>query len=153
MGVVYLGPQSKPCGAGTVASLARMASRKTAAERAAEDLATATEKMNSWPEPYPAVAAALHATICAVDDRLTARLWYGGVGYALGPKEPVLVFYRVDEDLMSIGTTEKSDVTPAEGSELVPAAWYLRTVEPRVANSTLEEISGIVRRALGRADA
>ncbi|WJZ18112.1 hypothetical protein CGUA_07750 [Corynebacterium guangdongense] len=152
MGVAYLGPQSKPCDGGTVASLARMAPRKTAAERAAEDLATAMEKMNSWPEPYPAVAAALHATIGAVDDRLTARLWYGGVGYALGPREPVLVFFRVDEDLMSIGTTEKSDLTPVQGAELIPAAWYLRATEPVVADSTLEEVSGVVRRALGRSD-
>lgn len=128
-----------------------MAPRKSAAERAADDLATATEKINSWPEPYPAVGATLHDLITSVDDRLAARLWYGGVGYALGPKEPVLVFYRVDDGLMSIGVTEKSDLTLDGGSELVPAAWYLSATEPGVSEATAAEITGIVRRALGDA--
>ena len=126
-----------------------MAPRKTAAERAAEDLAKATEKINSWPEPYPAIGQALHEVVSAVDERLVARLWYGGVGYATGPKEPVLFFFRVDEDLMSIGTTEKADLSPSADSELIPAAWYLQATEPSLADATAEEIRGIVQRALG----
>lgn len=126
-----------------------MAPRKTAEQRAAEDLAKASEKINSWPEPYPAIGRALHEVISEVDERLAARLWYGGVGYATGPKEPVLFFFRVDEDLMSIGTTEKSDLSPSADSALIPAAWYLQATDPSLDDATAEEIRSIVRRALG----
>lgn len=127
-----------------------MAARRTPEQKAADNLSMAREKMDSWPAPYPEVARQLHEAIVAVDDGLQARLWYGGVGYARSHSDPVLLFYRVDEDLMSVGVTEKSNITAEGPSQLTEAAWYLRAERAPVTDATVEHVQAVVRRALSQ---
>lgn len=124
-----------------------MAARRTPEQKVADNLAMAREKMDSWPTPYPEVARQLHEAIMAVDDGLQARLWYGGVGYARSHSDPVLLFYRVDEDLMSVGVTERSNITAEGPSQLTEAAWYLHAEQAPVTDATIEHVQAIVRRA------
>jgi hypothetical protein len=125
-----------------------MAARPTPEQKAADNLAMAREKMDSWPAPYPEVARQLHDAVMAVDDGLQARLWYGGVGYARSHSEPVLLFYRVDEDLLSIGVTERSSIAADGPSQLAEAAWYLHAEHAPVTDATVEHVQTIARRAL-----
>lgn len=127
-----------------------MAARRTPEQKAADDLAMAREKMDSWPTPYPEVARQLHEAIMAVDDGLQARLWYGGVGYARSHSDPVLLFYRVDEHLMSVGVTENSHITAEGPSQLAEAAWYLHAEPAPVADATINQLQDIVRCALSQ---
>lgn len=123
-----------------------MAQRKSTEEKQADNLAMVREKIASWPDPYPEVGAALHEIAARFGQ---PRLWYGGCGYAASISSPVLVFFRVDEDVMSIGVTE--DTQPTE-TQLVDAAWFLRAETPELADETLARFTDIVRHAFDKKD-
>jgi hypothetical protein len=112
-------------------------------DKAADDLQAVLDKIASWPEPFAAIGAQLHDTILSAGPKLKPRLWYGGPGYATGRSTPVLVFFRVDDGVMSFGISEKANTEREEGSLLRLAAFYIDEVDER----TLERVAHLVRTA------
>ncbi|MFC0315775.1 DUF1801 domain-containing protein [Gordonia phosphorivorans] len=101
-----------------------------------------TEKIEAMPEPYRAVARRLHETILAAGPKLKPRLWYGMPGYATTRSAPVRVFFRLDDDLMSVGITEKAYRAPAPDApnSLMPCAWYLTELDEAGADLLTEVV-------------
>lgn len=64
-------------------------------------------------------------------------------GYATGRSAPVLVFFRLDGEVMSLGLSEKATVDREPESTLRPSAWFLDEVD----DATLEKVAGLVRTA------
>lgn len=112
-------------------------------DKAADDLQAVLDKIASWPDPFPAIGAQLHETILSAGPKLKPRLWYGGPGYATGRSTPVLVFFRVDDGVMSFGLSEKATTEREAGSLLRSAAFYVDDVDDR----TLERVAQLVRTA------
>ena len=115
----------------------------TKTDKPAKDLQTVLEKIDGWPEPFAGIGTRLHEAIMAAGPKLKPRIWYGAPGYALGRSAPVLVFFRVDDGVMSLGLSEKARVEREPGSTLRPAAWYLEEID----EATLAKVSGLVRTA------
>ena len=112
-------------------------------DKTADDLQAVLDKIASWPEPFPAIGAQLHETILRAGPKLKPRLWYGGPGYATGRSTPVMVFFRVDDGVMSLGVSEKAHAEREADSLLKPAAFYVDEVDER----TLERVAQLVRAA------
>ncbi|MPM31467.1 hypothetical protein SDC9_78022 [bioreactor metagenome] len=83
-----------------------MSTMKT--DKTVKDLQTVVDKIAEWPEPYATIGARLHETIMGAGPKLKPRIWYGMPGYAVGRSAPVLVFFRVDDGVMSLGLSEKA---------------------------------------------
>lgn len=113
----------------------------TKPDKAAQDLQAVLEKIDSMPEPYRAIGHRLHETITAAGPKLKARLWYGMPGYATGRSTPVLVFFRLDDGVMTLGLSEKATVDRAAGSTLRPCAWYLEELD----DATAEQVAELTR--------
>ncbi|MCD2185838.1 DUF1801 domain-containing protein [Actinomycetospora soli] len=114
-------------------------------DRATKDQHAVLEKIAAMPEPYTTIAARLHETILAAAPRLKPRIWYGMPGYATGRSTPVLVFFRLDDGVMSLGLSDKATVERERGTTLRPSAWYLDDVD----DATLARIADLVRTAVG----
>ncbi|GAA4748977.1 DUF1801 domain-containing protein [Gordonia alkaliphila] len=110
-----------------------------------KDQLAVTEKIDSMPEPYRSVARRLHEVILSAGPKLKPRLWYGMPGYATARSAPVLVFFRLDDDLMSVGITEKAYRAPGPDAPdtLMPCAWYLTELD----DAGADRIAEVVRAA------
>ena len=115
----------------------------TKTDKPTKDLQTVLDKIAGWPEPYAAIGTQLHETIMAAGPKLKPRIWYGAPGYATGRSAPVLVFFRVDDGVMSLGLSEKARVDREPGSMLRPSAWFLEEID----DATLIKVAGLVRMA------
>ncbi|QEW00342.1 DUF1801 domain-containing protein [Microbacterium caowuchunii] len=115
----------------------------TKTDNATKDLQAVSEKIAEWPEPFATIGARLHETILTAGPKLKPRLWYGMPGYAVGRSTPVLVFFRVDDGVMSFGLSEKATVEREAGSTLRPSAWFLEEID----DATLRKIADLVRTA------
>ena len=73
-------------------------------------------------------------------------MWYGMPGYAKATDAPVLLFFRADETVMTLGLTEKVRFLPdPEGPhQLMPCEWFLKEMNP----ATETMVAGIVKMAL-----
>lgn len=93
------------------------------------------------------VAARLHEVVTEAAPELQPRLWYGMPGYATAKKNPVLCFFRVDDDrYVTFGLTEHAHHAPDEdaGHQLMGSAWFLTELD----GPTEARIVDIVRRAV-----
>jgi len=115
----------------------------TKTDKSTRDLQAVLDKITGWPEPFATIGARLHETILTAGPKLKPRIWYGMPGYAAGRSEPVLLFFRVDDGVMSLGLSEKSTVEREPGSTLRPSAWFLDEID----DATLEKVAGLVRTA------
>ncbi|MGP6172954.1 DUF1801 domain-containing protein [Corynebacterium sp. A21] len=122
-----------------------MAERKSAAEKSAEAATAVLEKIATFPAPFNEVGARIHELILHANPDLKPRIWYGMPGYALAATKPVLVFFRCDDGVFSVGISEKANVSVPEGSadQLVGSAWYLNGLD----EATEQRIIAIVQRA------
>ncbi|CAG7612053.1 DUF1801 domain-containing protein [Leucobacter soli] len=115
----------------------------TKTDKSAKDLQEVTEKIAAMPEPYATIGARLHETILGAGPKLKPRIWYGMPGYATGRSAPVLVFFRLDDGVMSLGLSEKATIVREPDSTLRPAAWFFDEVD----DATLAKIAELVRTA------
>jgi hypothetical protein len=114
---------------------------------AAVDDSAVTEKIAALPA-FVDVAERLHRVIREAAPELQPRLWYGMPGYARAKKQPVLCFFRVDDDrYVTFGLTEHAHHEPEDGSGnlLMPSAWFLTELD----EATEARVADIVRRAVG----
>lgn len=117
----------------------------TKTDKSAQDLREVVDKIAGWPEPYRTIGSRLHETILNAGPKLKPRLWYGMPGYATGRSTPVLVFFRLDDGVMSLGLSEKAHVEREPDTTLRPSAWFLDEID----DATLEKVAGLVRTAVG----
>lgn len=115
----------------------------TKTDKATKDLRAVSDTIAGWPEPFATIGAQLHETIMTAGPKLKPRIWYGMPGYAAGRSTPVLVFFRLDDGVMSLGLSEKATVEREAGSTLRPSAWFLEEVD----DATLAKVAGLVRTA------
>lgn len=113
-------------------------------DKTAKDLQAVITKIQKMPEPYAGIGARLHDTILAAGPKLKPRLWYGMPGYAAARSAPVLIFFRLDDGVMSFGISEKANVEPEPESLLRPSAWFIHDID----NPTLERVAELVRTAV-----
>lgn len=85
----------------------------------------------------------LHDIITSNMPDLKPRLWYGMPGYAKGG--PVLCYFRMDDNLMTFGLTEKVNFIIEEGAtdRLMASAWYFTELD----DATEASLTDIVRKA------
>lgn len=112
-------------------------------DKATKDLQAVLERIAAMPEPYATIGARLHETILDAGPKLKPRIWYGMPGYATGRSTPVLVFFRLDDGVMSFGLSEKATVEREPGSTLRPCAWFLDEID----DATLAKVAELVRTA------
>lgn len=105
----------------------------------------ALEKIEAMPEPFRGFGERLHAIILGSAPDLAARVWYGMPGYAKG-SGPVLCFFRVDDDIMMLGLTEKVPFRLDDDAtdNLMPASWFLKDLD----EPTEARVTEIIRQAL-----
>ncbi len=113
----------------------------TKTDKPAKDLQAVLDKIEAMPEPYATIGARLHETIMSAGPKLKPRIWYGMPGYATGRSAPVLVFFRLDDGVMTLGLSEKATVEREAGSTLRPSAWYLDEID----DATLAKVANLVR--------
>lgn len=113
----------------------------TKTDKSQHDLEAVLAKIAEWPEPYRTIGTRLHDTIISAGPKLKPRIWYGMPGYATARSAPVMVFFRLDEGVMSLGLSEKARVEREEASTLRPSAWFLDEIDDR----TLEKVAETVR--------
>ncbi len=112
-------------------------------DKSTKDLQAVLDKIASMPEPYATIGTRLHETILNAGPKLKPRIWYGMPGYATSRSAPVLVFFRLDDGVMSLGLSEKAKVEREPGSTLRPSAWFLDEID----DATLMEVADLVRTA------
>ncbi|KUI30699.1 hypothetical protein AU196_14275 [Mycobacterium sp. IS-1742] len=110
-----------------------------------KNLQQVLDKIAAMDEPRRGVLQRMHDVILAAAPELKPRIWYGMPGYATSASAPVVVFVRND-DLMSLGLSEKATLTPAGGrdGQLIPAAWFFDDLD----GVTEERVAEIVRAAI-----
>ncbi|WP_228047246.1 DUF1801 domain-containing protein [Saccharopolyspora montiporae] len=118
-----------------------MSTMKT--DKTTKDLRAVLDKIAGMPEPYATIGARLHETILSAGPKLKPRIWYGMPGYATGRSAPVLVFFRLDDGVMSFGLSEKATVEREPGSTLRPSAWFLEEID----DATEARVADLVRTA------
>ncbi|WP_258934227.1 hypothetical protein [Nesterenkonia pannonica] len=64
-------------------------------------------------------------------------------GYATGRSTPVVVFFRLDDGVMTLGLSEHAHVERESRTALRPCAWYLDELD----DSTVEKVAAVVRTA------
>lgn len=103
------------------------------------------EKIMAFKEPYRSMGLSIHNIVKEKAPGVVPRVWYGMAGYAKSKSQPVLFFFRQDEDIMTIGYTEKVAFRLDEGSEhkLMPCAWFFHEMD----EATERKIGDIVRKA------
>lgn len=115
----------------------------TTNDKVEQDLEAVVTKIAEWPEPYATIGSRLHDTVLRAVPKLKPRLWYGMPGYATGRSTPVLVFFRLDDGVMSFGLSEKARVELEPNSTLRPSAWFLEEIDDR----TLGRVADLVHTA------
>mgnify|MGYP001310894557 CR=1 FL=1 len=110
-------------------------------DKTATDLAAVLEKIEEFPEPYAQIGKDLQETILNSGPKLNPHLWYGMPGYAKGRSTPVLVFFRCDDGVFTLGLSEKANVESEPDTTLRPCAWFLDKVD----EITLEKVAELVR--------
>lgn len=110
-----------------------------------DDPAAVLDVIRGFAEPYRAIGERIHELVLEAAPDLRPRLWYGMPGYARTKSTPVLVFFRLDGEVMSLGTTEKANHTLDEDAPdlLAPSAWFVSELD----EPTERRISSIVRKA------
>lgn len=110
-----------------------------------KNLARVIDTIAKMDEPQRSLVRRVHEAIVAAAPTLKPRIWYGMPAYALSASTPVLVTLRNDERV-NLALTEKVAFRPAGGSDrtLMPAAWYLETLDELTEN----RIAEIVRSAV-----
>jgi hypothetical protein len=110
-----------------------------------KNLTQVTDKISKMDEPARSVIQRVHDIIMTAAPTLKPRIWYGMPAYAKSASTPALVTLRNDERL-NLAITEKAAFRAAGGrdGELMPAAWYLETVD----EVTERRIAEIVRSAV-----
>ena len=105
---------------------------KQKTDKTAKDLKAVTDKIATFPEPYATIGTKLHETIINAGPKLKPRLWYGTPGYATGRSTPVLIFFRCDDGVFTLGLSEKATVEGEPDSTLRPCACSsTRSMTPR----------------------
>lgn len=112
-------------------------------DKAQSDLTAVVATIDAWPEPYTTIGRHLHETIISAGPKLKPRLWYGMPGYATARSAPVVVFFRLDDGVMSLGLSEKATVRRESDSTLRPCAWFIDEMDER----TLAKVTELVRTA------
>ncbi|MGO3151792.1 MAG: DUF1801 domain-containing protein [Galactobacter sp.] len=112
-------------------------------DKTAADLQAVLDKIDSWPDPYKSIGERLHGTIVEAGPKMAPRIWYGIPGYAAARSKPVLVFFRLDDGVMSLGISEKATVEQEADSTLRPSAWFLDDID----EATLAKVASLVRTA------
>ncbi|QGU07652.1 hypothetical protein COCCU_08640 [Corynebacterium occultum] len=122
-----------------------MAVRKTPAEKAAEALVEVEAKIQGFPAPFAELGTRMHELIMHANPQLKPRIWYGMPGYALAASKPVLVFFRCDEGVFSMGISEKANISlpPGASDRLISSSWFLHSLD----ETTEQRIISIVQRA------
>ncbi|MHB0876638.1 MAG: DUF1801 domain-containing protein [Anaerolineae bacterium] len=113
------------------------------ATKRADNEAAVLAKIAAMPEPYRAMGERLHALILRSAPALQPKVWYGMPGYT--KDGPVLCFFRVDDQYMTFGLTEKANHTREEGApdQLMGSAWFFTALD----DATEAKLSSIVRKA------
>lgn len=114
-------------------------------DKTQQDLDAALAKIAGWPEPYARLGTRLHEAITTAVPGVKPRVWYGAPGYALGRSQPVRVFFRCDDGVMSFGLTEKATIEREPSTTLRPSAWFVDDLD----DATVEKLVGVVRTAFG----
>jgi hypothetical protein len=112
-------------------------------DKTAKDLRAVVDKIAGWPEPFADIGRRLHETIVSAGPKVKPRIWYGMPGYAVSRSTPVVVFFRLDDGVMSLGFSEHARVEREDGSLLRPSAWFLDEID----DATLTKVAGLVRTA------
>lgn len=112
-------------------------------DKSEKDAQAVAERIAGFPAPYDEIGARLHETIMSAGPKLKPRPWYGMPGYATGRSQPVLVFFRLDDGVMTLGLSEKATVDREAGSVLRPCAWYLDEID----DDSLARVADLVRTA------
>lgn len=110
-----------------------------------KNLTQVTEKIAEMDEPRRSIMQRVHDIILTVAPDLKPRIWYGMPAYALSASTPALVTLRNDERL-NLAITEKVEFRPAGGADgaLMPAAWYLETLDEETEKRIAEIIGSVV---------
>ena len=110
-----------------------------------KNLTQVIEKIAEMDEPRRSIMQRVHDIILTVAPDLKPRIWYGMPAYALSASTPALVTLRNDERL-NLAITEKAEFRPAGGADgaLMPAAWYLETLDEETEKRIAEIIGSVV---------
>lgn len=121
-----------------------MAPRKTPAEKAAEAAGEVVVKIDSFDEPFRNMSHRIHELILHANPGLKPRIWYGMPGYALAASKPVLVFFRLDDGVFSLGISEKANIAVPEGavSRLIGSSWFLDALDEPTEQRIVEIVQG-----------
>jgi hypothetical protein len=111
-----------------------------------KNLTQVTEKIAKMDEPARSTVQRVHDIIMTAAPTLKPRIWYGMPAYAASASTPALITLRNDERV-NLAITEKAPFLAAGGvdGQLMPAAWYLETVD----EVTEKRIAEIVRSVVG----
>lgn len=113
----------------------------------AEDLQAVLESIESFPESHRKLTRRVHELILEARPDLKPRLFYGMPGYAKSKSQPILIFFRVDDGFMTLGITEKAQISlePNSSHKLIPTSWHLQELD----DATEQEILSIVEKSCG----
>lgn len=118
-----------------------MAEQRKRPAKTVDQEAAVLEAIAKMPEPFKGFGERIHALVQQVAPDLKPRAFYGMPGYAKGG--PVLCFFRVDEDFMTFGISEKVNLVADEGAphQLIPSSWRFRELD----EATEAELAKILR--------
>lgn len=108
-------------------------------------LTQVTDKISKMDEPTRSIMQRVHDIIMTAAPDLKPRIWYGMPAYAKSASTPALVTLRSDERL-NLAITEKAAFRAAGGAdgELMPAAWYLETLDAVTERRIAEIVRSVV---------
>ncbi|MCD4535476.1 DUF1801 domain-containing protein [Nocardioides sp. cx-169] len=110
-----------------------------------KNLTQVTEKISKMEEPQRSTMLQVHDVIMTAAPTLKPRIWYGMPAYAKSASTPALVTLRNDERV-NLAITEKAAFRAAGGVDggLMPAAWYLETVDAVTEKRIAEIVRSVV---------
>lgn len=110
-----------------------------------KNLTQVTDKIAKMDEPRRSVMQRVHDIIMTAAPTLKPRIWYGMPASATSASAPALVTLRNDERL-NLAITEKAAFRAAGGVDggLIPAAWYLETVDEVTERRIAEIVRSVV---------
>jgi len=114
--------------------------------KAVDNEASVLAVIEAMKEPYRTIGKRLHEIILNAEPNLKPRVWYGMPGYAKSGSAPVLLFFRADVHLMTLGLTEKVRFVIEENAphQLMACAWYFKDLD----KPTEDKITDIVRQSV-----
>lgn len=124
------------------AELKSGSTRRTKADRLAEDVQKAVDAIAALPEDDRVIAGRIHAIVAEAAPQLAAKTWYGMPAYALDDK--VLCFFQPASKFGArYGTFGFNDVAALDDGAMWPTAFAVTQLTPQVE----ETIADLVRRA------